>query len=368
MHALGRVEPPEGHLHPGADGQSVGVHVGHLASVATAAVEVDDGADQRRREAEGQVVDGVGGHRPSHVGQALRLHLVDRAAGQTHPGGRQVHEAAHRAPAGRESELPELVAAHGRRVGAFRIGSPRRLAAQLAPPGEEQGIGQVGAPGLGQLGHGGEPGPAARTPARRAGHRWSATRRRRPRRPATGRRSPGPGRPARARRPAPRRPGRRPGSRPGRCGRAPAGRPAPRATIGPTPAARLCSPATTRWSTSSAAIPARSRASANACAGQGDEGLLAEPLLPLASGRLTGDPPAVEELVGGRRRSERSRPRAPSGAKRKATAPSPAWLSSAPPASPVRRSDTTPRVGRSRPDRAAVRRAAHDERTEPQTS
>ena len=58
----------------------------------------------------------------------------------------------------------------------------------------------------------------------------------------------------------------------------------------------------------------------------------------------------------------------PSGAKTKATAPSPAWLSSAPPARPVRRSEITAIVGRCSPLSADRLRVAHPERTEPQRS
>ncbi len=229
MHALCRIEPPEGHLHPGTDGQGGRIDVGHLAPVAAATIEVDDGPDERWREAEGQVVDGVGGHRASHVGQALRLHLVDRSARQAYPGGRQVHETAHRAPTGREPELPELVAAHGRGVGSLRVRTPRRLPTQLAAPREEQCVRR---------------GPTVRRPSahrakpvrrrhvghgRRGARPWSGAPLHQPRPPLTRRRSPDPARPARARPRATRRPGRPRGSRCDPSRRPPADRPPRRA-------------------------------------------------------------------------------------------------------------------------------------------
>ena len=84
---------------------------------------------------------------PGHVGQPLGLHLVDGLAGEADPGGRQVAEAADLAAAGREGVLPALGAVHGRRARALGVGPARRLAVQLAPPGQEGGVGEVVAPG-----------------------------------------------------------------------------------------------------------------------------------------------------------------------------------------------------------------------------
>src|SRR6202050_1511391 len=69
VHTLGRVDAPEGHDHPLADGQLVGPGVGELAAVAPAAVEIHDHPDHRRGEAVGQVIDGESGHGAADVGQ-----------------------------------------------------------------------------------------------------------------------------------------------------------------------------------------------------------------------------------------------------------------------------------------------------------
>ena len=50
---------------------------------------------------------------------------------------------------------------------------------------------------------------------------------------------------------------------------------------------------------SAAASPARARAPSNAARARGTEGLLAEAVLPLARSGLPGDPPPLEEFVGG---------------------------------------------------------------------
>ena len=72
---------------------------------------------------------------------------------QADPGRREVAEAARQAPAGREAELPPLGAVHRRGVGSFGVGSPGRLAAELAPPGQERGVGEIGAARVDLLGH-----------------------------------------------------------------------------------------------------------------------------------------------------------------------------------------------------------------------
>ena len=87
--------------------------------------------------------------------------------------------------------------------------------------------------------------------------------------------------------------------------------------------------------------------------GQRDVELLAEAFLPDVRVGLARHAPAVEELVTGRAAPDQLG-HAPSGAQRKAAAPSPLSRSSAEPASPVRRSDTTARVVR--PARRRARR------------
>ena len=120
VHALRRPDAPEGHGDPVADGQLRGDHVRHFAAVAAATVEVDDDPDHRRRQAEGQVVDGERGHRPGDVGEALGLHLVDGVTRQAGPGRRHVAEAADLATAGDEGVLPLLGPVHGRARRAAR--------------------------------------------------------------------------------------------------------------------------------------------------------------------------------------------------------------------------------------------------------
>ena len=83
--------------------------------------------------------------------------------------GRQVAEAADRAAAGGEGVLPALGAVHDRRARALGIGAPGRLAVELAPPGQEGGVGEVG-PARGHLlGHRRDPGGPARRLGRRQG-------------------------------------------------------------------------------------------------------------------------------------------------------------------------------------------------------
>ncbi len=103
-------------------------------------------------------------------------------------------------------------------------------------------------------------------------------------------------------------------------------------------------------------------------AGQGDEGLLAEPLLPLPGGRhhrgpATGrgtrrwpPPPRASRPPRLRERKGRRPTRRPIGSPRRRR--------------PARCAGRTRRRGwgAPRPERAAVRSAAHDERTDPQTS
>ena len=88
MHPVCGVEASEGHLHAGADDDCACVHVRHLASVPTAAVEIHDSADDRGREAVGQVVDGHRGHAAADVGQSDVVHLIDRSAPEAHAHGR----------------------------------------------------------------------------------------------------------------------------------------------------------------------------------------------------------------------------------------------------------------------------------------
>ena len=130
-----------------ADGELRGDDVGHFAAVAPTTVEVDDHAHHRRGQAEGEVVDGEGGHGPWHVGEALGLHLVDGVAGQAGPGRRHVAEAAHLAAAADEGVLPLLGAVHGRGSGSFGVRAAWGLPAHVAAPGQEGRIRQVVAPG-----------------------------------------------------------------------------------------------------------------------------------------------------------------------------------------------------------------------------
>ena len=83
--------------------------------------------------------------------------------GEAGPGRRHVAEPAHQAPAGHEAVLPPLGAVHGRGTGALGVGTAGRLAAQLPPPGQERGVGEVVPPRGDLLGDGrhtvGGPGP-----------------------------------------------------------------------------------------------------------------------------------------------------------------------------------------------------------------
>ena len=232
-----------------------------------------------------------------------------------------------------------------------RSGSGRRGGSRcsMSPPGQEHRVGEVGASLLDQLGHR----RGSRPPVRAA---WTAVQGSVVRRTTASAPSAtsitattwpgrGPLEHVGQRRPPPGRPrGCRPEAGVVR-GHPFGGRPRGPRRIEAT--ARACSPVTIRWSTSAAATPACSRASVEGRAGQGDLGLLPEAVLPLAGGGLPRHPPPVEELVGGRRAWPSTSATPPSGAKTKATAPSPPWLSSAPPGRPVRRSASTARAGRS---------------------
>ena len=146
MHSLSGIQPAERHLHRGTDGDRVGVDVGHLAPVAAATVEVDHRADDRGRHRIGQVVDGERGDATGDVGQALDAHVVDGPTAQAHPRRWQVPEPALLTRAGLEAALPSGRPPGRRSTGAFGIGATRRLAAQLAAPRQEPGIGQIIAP------------------------------------------------------------------------------------------------------------------------------------------------------------------------------------------------------------------------------
>ena len=328
--------------------------VGHLAAVAAAAVEVDDDAHDGRRQAEGQVVDGEGGHGARHVGQALGLHLVDGVAGQAGPGGGHVAEAADEAAAGREAVLPLLGAVHGRRTGALGVGPPRRLPAQLAPPGQERRRRR------GRR----APRPPARPPtARPASARarcaprqrvgGAQDRGRRRRRPATARRSPARARRARARRTARRRRGPRRGSRPTpvRSGRQDAVAHAEARRGGlHRPHVQPGDDGVVDVALGQAGVLQRRR-----------EGLAGQAAR-RAPRRSAPPRRASPPRPGTRQRSRNSslaapRPTssatAPSGAQTKAAAPSPLSRSSAEPASPVRRSERTASVVRPRPPEPA---------------
>src|SRR6516165_3735169 len=122
VHALRRPDPPEGHGHPVADRNLRRPGVGQLAAVAPAAVEVDDHPDHRGRQTEGEMVDGERRHRARHVGQPLRLHLVDGVAIEARPGRRHVAEPTGGAAARREGVLPLLGAVHGGSARALGVG------------------------------------------------------------------------------------------------------------------------------------------------------------------------------------------------------------------------------------------------------
>ena len=368
VHALGRVDAPEGHDHPVADGQLVGPGVGELAAVAAAAVEVDDDPDDRGRQAVGQMVDGEGGHGAPDVGQAFGPHLVDGPARQAGPGRRHVAKATGRAGAGGEGVLPALGAAHDRRPGALGIGAAGRLAVELAPPGQEGGVGEVVAARGHLLGHGRHPGGPARRLGLRSGRRWCATPGHRPRRPGRAPRRPDPARPARARRPGRARPAPRRDCRPTpvRSGATvPAATPRPAVTA---LTARAWRPDTMAWSTSFSVTPADLRASAKASRAKGT--YISSPKR--SSQTCESTSPGTRQRS---RNSSLAAPRpmssatAPSAPQRKATPPSPVSRSSAPPARPVRRSDTTARVRRVRRGRERHQQACRAaERGAPQKS
>jgi hypothetical protein len=77
---VGAEKPAEGHLHPAAGADLVGVGIGELDRVAPAPVEVDDRKHDGRAGGVGQAVDGGGHHRTDGVGHSDRLHVVDGAA------------------------------------------------------------------------------------------------------------------------------------------------------------------------------------------------------------------------------------------------------------------------------------------------
>ena len=255
----------------------------------------------------------------------------------------------------------------GRRAGSFGIGTTRRVAPQLAAPGEEPGVRQVVATGGDLLGDGRRrrprPSPAARR--RQRGRRAraastsapSATHHDRDRLAGLGpiehvgeeepelRRAEVADRRARGRRPSPR-----------------------SARRGCSPlafTARAWSPTTTRWSTSSAVRSVDFSAAVNACSTRGtytswpnrsSQVPRRRSRRRCASGRGT---PASSTTARSRSATTSSSIRT-----RSAAAPSPLSRSSAEPAGPVRRSDSTASVRRPAAPMRAALRIARDGRSD----
>ena len=241
---------------------------------------------------------------PPHVGQALGPHLVDGPARQADPGRRHVAEAAGRAGAGGEGVLPALGAVHDRRPGALGIGAAGRLAVQLAPPGQEGGVGQIVAARRHLLGHGRHPGG----PARRLGCAGSASVVRNTRASAPSAKEsttttcPGTARSSTSARASPACAAPEIADRPGQVGSdGPGGDAEPGGD-------RLDRPGMEAGDDGVVDVvlghPGVLEGVGEGLTGQGDVHLLAEALLPDVRVRLAGNPPAVEELVAGRAASD----------------------------------------------------------------
>ena len=141
MDAVGAEEPAEGHLNPAAGADLLGVSIGQLHRIATAPVEVDDGEHDGRAGGVGKAIDGGGDHRPQGVGHRDGLHVVDGTTLHGDPGRREVHRTRAAVLRTDEPELPRLVAVGGRARDPGRLGPPGGFGLELAPPGQELGVG-----------------------------------------------------------------------------------------------------------------------------------------------------------------------------------------------------------------------------------
>jgi hypothetical protein len=143
VHALRREQAPERHLEMVADRDLTRLDVRQLAREPSAALVVHDRRHDGRLERVCQMIERVGGDPARGIGETLGAHLVEGAALDAHALRREMPRLALLATRADEGELPALVPAHGRGGRALRVGAARRLEGQNAAPFEIAVVGEV---------------------------------------------------------------------------------------------------------------------------------------------------------------------------------------------------------------------------------
>ena len=143
MNAVGSKEPAESHLNFVANRDFIGLAIGHLAHKAAAAVVIDNRIDRRRIERISQTVDCVGGDTSGAIGERIRFHLIESAAFDTYPLGRELRRAAGGAFGADQAEFPLLRTEHRRTRRAVGVGTARWFGRQNLAPFEVVTIGYV---------------------------------------------------------------------------------------------------------------------------------------------------------------------------------------------------------------------------------